>query len=224
MVQAGNSDRRRDLATTAGWSRSPTTSRAASGVRCRYPGTGCRHPGDLWGRRRALEDLGLVDAPGRRFAVRSVRRRRDLGRRSRRPARARDHAASRTSASCPTTATSRRTAVTIWPACSARTASRCSISGTWSRALRAHPGRLRQGRGAVAGLQDAAPRGLGRGRRACCSCRRSAGTSCSGRPARLAGRSAAIALHGQPVFAIARPDGRQVWVNFAHPDNGDDRR
>jgi len=28
-----------------------------------------------------------------------------------------------------------------------------------------------------------------------------------------------IALHGQPVFAIARPDGRQVWVNFAHPLN-----
>lgn len=28
-----------------------------------------------------------------------------------------------------------------------------------------------------------------------------------------------IPVHGQPVFAIARPDGRQVWVNFAHPDN-----
>ena len=27
------------------------------------------------------------------------------------------------------------------------------------------------------------------------------------------------AVHGQPVFAVARPDGRQVWVNFAHPDN-----
>ena len=25
--------------------------------------------------------------------------------------------------------------------------------------------------------------------------------------------------HGQPVFAIARPDGRHVWVNFAHPRN-----
>ncbi len=25
--------------------------------------------------------------------------------------------------------------------------------------------------------------------------------------------------HGQPVFAVARPDGRQVWVNFAHPRN-----
>jgi protein NirF len=25
---------------------------------------------------------------------------------------------------------------------------------------------------------------------------------------------------GQPVFAVARPDGRQVWVNFAPPDNG----
>jgi protein NirF len=30
---------------------------------------------------------------------------------------------------------------------------------------------------------------------------------------------AGIAVHGQPVFVMARPDGRQVWVNFAHPDN-----
>ena len=29
-----------------------------------------------------------------------------------------------------------------------------------------------------------------------------------------------ISVAGQPVFAIARPDGRQVWVNFAFPDNG----
>jgi protein NirF len=28
-----------------------------------------------------------------------------------------------------------------------------------------------------------------------------------------------ITVHGQPVFAVARPDGRQVWVNFAHPLN-----
>ncbi|MDX1710313.1 MAG: cytochrome D1 domain-containing protein [Rhodovibrionaceae bacterium] len=28
-----------------------------------------------------------------------------------------------------------------------------------------------------------------------------------------------IATHGQPIFAVARPDGRQVWVNFAHPLN-----
>lgn len=25
--------------------------------------------------------------------------------------------------------------------------------------------------------------------------------------------------YGQPVFAMARPDGRHVWVNFAHPQN-----
>jgi len=28
-----------------------------------------------------------------------------------------------------------------------------------------------------------------------------------------------IEVHGQPVFVMARPDGRQVWVNFAFPDN-----
>jgi protein NirF len=34
---------------------------------------------------------------------------------------------------------------------------------------------------------------------------------------REAGR---VAVAGQPVFVMARPDGRQVWVNFAFPDNG----
>jgi protein NirF len=29
-----------------------------------------------------------------------------------------------------------------------------------------------------------------------------------------------VALAGQPVFAVASPDGRRVWVNFALPDNG----
>ena len=28
-----------------------------------------------------------------------------------------------------------------------------------------------------------------------------------------------VAVAGQPVFVIARPDGRQLWVNFAPPDN-----
>ena len=28
-----------------------------------------------------------------------------------------------------------------------------------------------------------------------------------------------IDVHGQPIFVMAQPDGRQVWVNFAHPRN-----
>jgi protein NirF len=32
--------------------------------------------------------------------------------------------------------------------------------------------------------------------------------------------AARIPVRGQPVFVMARPDGRQVWVNFALPDNG----
>jgi len=28
-----------------------------------------------------------------------------------------------------------------------------------------------------------------------------------------------VKVHGQPVFAVARPDGRHAWVNFAHPRN-----
>ncbi len=32
-------------------------------------------------------------------------------------------------------------------------------------------------------------------------------------------RKKSIDVHGQPVFVMAQPDTRQVWVNFAHPDN-----
>lgn len=28
-----------------------------------------------------------------------------------------------------------------------------------------------------------------------------------------------IPVHSQPVFCVARPDGREVWINFAHPAN-----
>ncbi len=31
--------------------------------------------------------------------------------------------------------------------------------------------------------------------------------------------AARIKVHGQPIFVMARPDGRQVWVNFALPHN-----
>ncbi|HEY0844535.1 MAG TPA: cytochrome D1 domain-containing protein [Noviherbaspirillum sp.] len=31
--------------------------------------------------------------------------------------------------------------------------------------------------------------------------------------------AARVPVAGQPVFVMARPDGRQVWVNFAFPDN-----
>ncbi|MCK5363439.1 MAG: protein nirF, partial [Gammaproteobacteria bacterium] len=30
---------------------------------------------------------------------------------------------------------------------------------------------------------------------------------------------ARIPVHGQPIFVMARPDAREVWVNFALPDN-----
>ena len=32
-------------------------------------------------------------------------------------------------------------------------------------------------------------------------------------------QTAAIPVAGQPIFVTARPDGRQLWVNFAYPDN-----
>ncbi len=37
--------------------------------------------------------------------------------------------------------------------------------------------------------------------------------------ARTFSQDNAIKVHGQPVFVMARPDGRQIWVNFAHPRN-----
>ena len=50
------------------------------------------------------------------------------------------------------------------------------------------------------------------------------GLPACGRPARgTGGRSVdwkeagRIKVHGQPVFVMARPDGRHVWVNFALP-------
>ena len=32
-------------------------------------------------------------------------------------------------------------------------------------------------------------------------------------------RVGAIPVHGQPIFVMAQPDNRQIWVNFAFPDN-----
>jgi len=32
-------------------------------------------------------------------------------------------------------------------------------------------------------------------------------------------QTGAIDVHGQPIFVMGRPDGRQIWVNFAHPRN-----
>jgi len=32
-------------------------------------------------------------------------------------------------------------------------------------------------------------------------------------------QTGSIAVHGQPIFVISRPDNRHIWVNFAHPDN-----
>ncbi len=37
--------------------------------------------------------------------------------------------------------------------------------------------------------------------------------------AKTLAETARTKTYGQPVFAMARPDGRQVWVNFAHPLN-----
>ena len=58
----------------------------------------------------------------------------------------------------------------------------------------------------------------GRGPAIASFCRRSAATNCW-RSMPTAPGTRPGPVHGQPVFAVARPDGRQVWVNFAHPRN-----
>jgi protein NirF len=80
------------------------------------------------------------------------------------------------------------------------------------------PRRLRPRRRKAAGLQDAPPARLVAGRRA--------GLAARHRPPRGARRrrrswqeTGRVPVKGQPVFVMARPDGRQVWVNFAFPDN-----
>jgi hypothetical protein len=75
-----------------------------------------------------------------------------------------------------------------------------------------------RGEAAAAGVQDAAPARLGGGRAA------TPGLPAIGRHEVLVVDTASwqevarVPVAGQPVFVMARPDGRQVWVNFAVPD------
>jgi protein NirF len=120
-------------------------------------------------------------------------------------------------ASSPTTASSPPTGATSWPACSARTASRCSTCGSPSAAPQ-DPRRLRPRREKLPVFKMPHLRGwsLAGGQ---------AWLPAIGRhevlvaDARSWQETARVPVKGQPVFVMARPDGRQVWVNFAFPDN-----
>ena len=166
----------------------------------------------------ASKVVGLADAPGDRFVFSLFEAGEIWVADALRSAAARGTEVIETSASSPTTASSRPTVATTSRACSARTA--LALLDLWQpgRRRQAHPRRLRPRRGEAAGLQDAAPARLGDGRRPRLPAR--------DRPARGAGgrhgdwkQVGRIPVHGQPVFVMARPDGRQVWVNFAFPDN-----
>jgi protein NirF len=90
----------------------------------------------------------------------------------------------------------------------------------WQARRRApHPRRLRPWPGKAAGLQDAAPARLvrGRGRAYLPAIGRHEVLVVDTDTWQEVGR---IPVKGQPVFVMARPDGRQVWVNFAFPDYG----
>ena len=209
-------------ATTVGWSPSPTTSRAACGCSTRRP----------WHRSptfqptgaddgRLSKVVGLVDAAG---ATASSGRLYDAGeiwvadlddpahaaRSERFPGVGKQPYDGNVTPGRP-----------LLPRRPVRRGRRRAPRSVGSRKRPApHPRRLRPRRGAAAGLQDAALRGLGRAPATSCSCPRSAATSCWWSTRGPGRRSAASRSHGQPVFAVARPGGRQVWVNFAHPDNG----
>jgi protein NirF len=149
--------------------------------------------------------VGLVDLPGRRFAYSLFDADAiwitDLSNPAPR------HRKRRTSAASPTTRWSRPTAATTSPACSARTA---WPWWTWEESpRRPHPRRLRPGRGrcrstrcrtcAAGPWPGAAP-----------TCPPSAATRCWWWTPTPGRKWAASPVAGQPVFVMARPDGRGV--------------
>ena len=142
------------------------------------PGTGRRHPGHLGRRRPALQDRGPGRRAGRRLRLVSLY---DAGEiwvaDLDDPARAARSARFPASASCPTTATSRRTAATISPACSARTASRSSICGISQAACAASSTATAAARSRCRSTRCRTSR-AGPAPATSCSCPRSAATSC----------------------------------------------
>ena len=203
---------------TGGWSPSRTTSPA--GFRSSTPPR-WREVADIPSTLRSTTASAPRSwawrTPPAALRLEPLRGRRDLVRRPRRPGAPPGSSASRTSAGCPTTryvtpdgryyvaglfGEDGLAVLDLWDPSAGRAA--CSTATAAARS--------------PAGLQDAAPRGLGRGRRllflpAVGRHELLLSTAAPGR------RSARIPVHGQPVFAVARPDGRQVWVNFAHPAN-----
>ena len=210
-MQAGNSHRRRDLAGRHARRGRRTTRRAAS--RCstrRHARAGRRHPGDIGAAASARKVVGLVDAARPALRVQPVRCRRDLDRRPCRSARSR---ASSSFADIGKPALRRRwsrpTAATTSPACSARTAWRCSICGIPSAARSASSTATAAARRSCRSTRCRTC-AAGRSPGGTPTCPRSAATKCWWSTRASWQEVGRIAVAGQPVFvdgAARRPAG-----------------
>ena len=214
-------DRRRDLAGRPLWSPSATTSRAACKL---FDAATLELVADMPAQAtvrtaKRSKVVGLADAPGSRFVFACTMPARS-GSSTRRPAPAGADDATAASAGSPTTAWSRRTAGTTSRGCSARTASRCSICGTPSRACGGSSPATAAAKRSCPVYKMPHLDGWAVAGRYALPARGRASRGAGGRHWRPGSEVGRIPVQGQPVFAIARPDGRQVWVNFALPDNG----
>ena len=211
-------DRRRDLGRRAAGRRRELRAGRREGVRRRHARAGGRDPGHFADDGKRAKVVGLVDTAGPALRLQPLRGGRDLDRRPRPIRRTPGSALRRTSASSPTTATSPPTAATTSPACSARTGSRCSTCGSPRPGARRILDGYGRGEEPLPVYKMPHLRGLGRGRRAACSCRRSAATSCCVVDRReLAGGAAASPCTASRCSRWRGRTGAQVWVNFAHP-------
>ena len=166
---------------------------------------------------RRAKVVGIADAPGDRFVF-SLFEAGEIWVADVRDPSGQPCASSGTSARSPTTGSLPRTAAGTSPDSSARTGSRCSTCGISTAACSAFST-------ATAAATRSCPCtrcrtcAAGPSRAHSRSCQRSASTKCWSWTCATWQQVARIPVRGQPVFVMARPDGRQVWVNFAFPDN-----
>jgi protein NirF len=160
--------------------------------------------------------VGLADVPGNKFRLRAVRRRRDLGQRFQRSENSRDPALPGRPAAL------RRAGDAGWPLFPGRPVrrGRRRLLDLWQPEKGARKILENYGRGEEKLPVFKMPHLRGWSwRRARPTCRRSAATRCWWSTRDLEG-SRPHPGRASRCSSWRGPDGRQIWVNFAFPDNG----